>query len=176
MCDHKRVGYRHFVRVLFIVEGLMLAGTARATETCPLEWLPGEGLRGLNGPVYAVTSWDPDGAGGPQPALLVAGGQFTIAGNVFASNLAAWDGSTWQPLGGGTTGPVYALTVFGGQLAVGGSFTTAGGISANRVALWNGATWTALGLGVNNTVRALAVFYNQLVAGGQFTLACGEAR
>jgi hypothetical protein len=166
MCDHKRICYRNFVRVLFIVEGLMLAGTARASEPCPFEWLPGEGLLGLNGTVYAVTTWDPDGAG-PQPMLLVAGGNFT-------NRIARWNGSSWQPLGTGMNSTVYALTVYDGELIAGGQFTNAGGVSANRIARWNGSTWQPLGTGIEDgPVNALAVYNGELIAGGEFSYAGG---
>lgn len=31
-----------------------------------------------------------------QPELLIAGGYFQVAGNVFANNIATWDGNSWQ--------------------------------------------------------------------------------
>jgi hypothetical protein len=82
-------------------------------------WLPGDGFPGICGPVYATTVWDPDGIG-PSPELLIAGGSFKIAGNVFASNIAAWDGISWQPLGNGMNDIVSALTVYNGQLIASG--------------------------------------------------------
>ena len=65
---------------------------------------------------------------------LYAAGLFASAGGTPASNIAMWDGSGWQALGGGLNGEVYALTVIGGDLYVGGSFTTADGISARGLA------------------------------------------
>ena len=58
---------------------------------------------------------------------LVAGGGFDTAGGVAASNLAQWNGSAWQPLGGGTDRYVEALALYGGGLVAGGSF---GGVHA----------------------------------------------
>lgn len=61
----------------------------------------GTGVVGDGSPnVYDLTSWDPDGSG-PQPALLVAGGFFTMAGGVTVNGIAAWDGWGWQSIGGG---------------------------------------------------------------------------
>jgi hypothetical protein len=58
------------------------------------------GLASVSGPqVVALVAHD-DGQG---PALF-AGGSFTSAGGVPASNLAKWDGSSWSPLGGGADG------------------------------------------------------------------------
>ena len=45
---------------------------------------------------------------------LYVGGDFTSAGGVGANYVARWDSRTgvWSPLGGGTSGVVYALAVF----------------------------------------------------------------
>ena len=70
---------------------------ASANAQCPEQWLPGHGIPGLNGIVYAATTWDPDGAG-PKPAVLVVGGNFTIAGTTVANRMPsgmAPHGSRW---------------------------------------------------------------------------------
>jgi hypothetical protein len=50
------------------------------------------------GAVYAMQSWDPDGAG-PLPSVLVAGGSFTV-GHETSVQVATHDGTVWQRLGG----------------------------------------------------------------------------
>src|SRR5208337_99059 len=109
---------------------------------------------------------------------LYAGGGFTTAGGVTATNIAKWDGNTWSALGsgiprmGGGNSWVNALAVSGTNLYAGGSFATAGGVTANYIAKWNGNTWSALGSGMNSTVYALAVDASgHLFVGGDFTLA-----
>jgi hypothetical protein len=77
---------------------------------------------------------------GDRPALY-AGGIFTVAGGVTASNIARWDGTSWAPLGSGTSDDgVSAITGFddgsGPGLHVGGYFTTAGGVVSNNMARW----------------------------------------
>ncbi|SPE50518.1 hypothetical protein SBV1_1150008 [Verrucomicrobia bacterium] len=64
---------------------------------------------------------------------LYAGGQFTTAGGVPATNTAKWDGSAWSALGSGISGgnnnsvPVLALAADGaGHLFAGGNFSLAG--------------------------------------------------
>ena len=111
---------------------------------------------------------------------LIAGGSFTIAGDVPCNRVARWDGSAWQPLGSGINendpyGSVKALTVYNGELIVGGSFTTAGGATCNNIARWDGAQWQPLGSGVDSyTVYALVVdFDSTLIAGGNLTAAGG---
>ena len=114
--------------------------------------------------VLAMTTWDPDGAG-LSPELLVIGGAFASVGGVSAANIAAWDGVSWQALGGGIAGDVRALTVYNGELIAGGQFTSAGGVSANHIARWNGSTWQPLGPGLL-PINALMVYNGELIAGG----------
>jgi len=104
---------------------------------------------------------------------LYVGGSFTIAGGVFATNIAKWNGSTWSALGSGVGGEVWALAVSGRDLYVGGWFTTAGGTPANYIARWNGTNWSALGSGVDQIVTELAVSGSDVYAGGYFTTAGG---
>lgn len=58
---------------------------------------------------------------------VYAGGVFTTAGKVAATNIAKWNGNSWLPLDSGVKGGVSALAVSGSDLFVGGGFTTAGG-------------------------------------------------
>ncbi len=114
---------------------------------------------------------------------LIAGGGFTIAGNVMAYRVARWDGAAWSSLGTGISNmspyspAVLALAVLpDGDLVVGGEFTSIGGVPVNYIARWNGSSWSALGSGMNphGPVRALAVLPNgDLVAGGAFSTAGG---
>ena len=79
---------------------------------------------------------------------LYAGGLFTIAGGVAATNIAKWDGSSWSPVGSGIDGPVGRLALSGNDVYAGGRFTNAGGVPANNIAKWNGSSWSALGSGI----------------------------
>jgi hypothetical protein len=112
---------------------------------------------------------------------LYAGGQFTTAGGVAATNIAKWNGSSWSALGSGIGGDipgrgVRALAVSGSDLYAAGQFTTAGGVAVANIAKWNGSSWSALGSGVSGEgqyggVFALAVLGSDLYAGGQFMTA-----
>jgi trimeric autotransporter adhesin len=119
--------------------------------------------------VYALTVYD---------NKLIVGGEFRQAGGVRVNGIAAWDGSTWSPLGSGMTGGVYpnvyALVVFDGKLIVGGEFKFAGGIEANGIAAWDGTSWSPLGSGVKGTIRAFTVFDEKLIVGGGFQSAGGK--
>ena len=57
---------------------------------------------GTDGPVNAMTTWDPDGPG-PLPAQLIIGGEFPdvgadSTGGITVNYIARWDGVAWQPL------------------------------------------------------------------------------
>jgi trimeric autotransporter adhesin len=172
-------------RVCLAVLGAVVLGVlagAQAEGQCTPQWLPGDGLAGVDGTVHATLVWDPDGAG-PAPARLVVGGEFTIAGDAFARNIAVWDplDGSWSALGEGTNGAVFALAAVpngsgGSDLVAGGFFTVAGGRGAGRIASWDGSAWRPLGVGMNDSVNALVVLPGgELVAGGRFTTAGGAA-
>lgn len=154
-----------------VVAALLIPGPA-ARAQCGPQWLPGDGVPGLNGRATASTLWDPDGPG-PAPPRLVVGGYFTIAGNLPAKSIAAYDLVTgqWSALGSGTGTGVFALsTISTGDLVAGGQFSTAGGGAAKFIARWNGTAWSALGSGMGSDVYALLKMPNgDLVAGGYFT-------
>jgi hypothetical protein len=90
---------------------------------------------GINGQVRALCVFDPDGPG-PHPDLLIAGGNFSVAGGQQAWYIAAWDGQSWSPLGPGTSKRVNDLEVWGDKLAVAGWFLEAGGYANPYVARW----------------------------------------
>lgn len=134
-----------------------------APET--ISWFTlGSGTEGVNNRVHAITSYR---------GQIIVAGQFTTAGGITANRIAAWNGTTWSPLGTGMDNTVRALAVMGGSLYAGGDFLTAGGIAANRIARWTGTEWQPLGEGVNNSVYTLAVLGDSLFAGGSFTGAGG---
>jgi hypothetical protein len=172
---------------------LLVAGSSKAQQACP-GWSPGFGIPGVSGAgpdqaAWCAVSYDPDGFGPIQPALVV-GGDFLSIGGVAANEIATWDGTAWSPLGIGMTGgsggaKVYALAVFDedgagpapASLFAGGSFTSAGGTTMNNLARWNGSSWSPVGFGggsngAQGVVRCLAVLNDgsgpALYVGGEF--------
>ncbi|MBL9147372.1 MAG: hypothetical protein JNM94_01630 [Phycisphaerae bacterium] len=129
---------------------------------CEPTWAPTFGAFGgfLANP-YHLTTYDAGLGDGPQ---VYVGGSFPFAGGTPATNIARWNGSTWEDVAGGTNAIVRAfLNVDGGPgvgptLIVGGDFTEAGGVPAHRVAVWNGVSWSALGEGPGTDVNSLAMF------------------
>ncbi len=101
---------------------------------------------------------------------LIATGYFNLAGGTPANSVARWNGSTWQALDMGLTGPIRALAVYNNELFAGGEFETIpGGGTANNIALWNGTNWQSLNGGVSGfavSVKALCVYGGELIVGG----------
>ncbi len=114
--------------------------------------------------VNALESFDPDGDG-PAPPQIIAAGSFSTSGEEPINQIASWDGSEWQQLGGGLPGVVTSLQVFdadgsgpgGPKLIAGGTFSVAGG-PTESIASWDGQTWSSLGFGRSFNIRALTVF------------------
>jgi hypothetical protein len=119
---------------------------------------------GTNGHTFALCIFN---------GKLIMGGDFTTAGGIAASHIAAWDGVTWTALGTGVNGRVRVLYVYNNQLIAGGGFTIAGGKTVNHIARWNGTVWDSLGSGTSDTVYALNNLNSNLVAGGSFLTAGG---
>src|SRR5690606_36989065 len=101
--------------------------------------------------------------------LLYVGGAFGEIHSQTYNNVAAWNGSSWSPLGHGVSGACHALAYFddgmggGPALYVAGSFLLASDAQShflvvNNVARWDGSNWSALGDGLDDTVHALAVY------------------
>lgn len=159
----------HWMRLViaFCVAGSI---SSPALAQCEGTWISGNTIPGVSGTGLACILWDRDGAG-PQPPVLVVGGQFKLAGNQAASNVAVWDGVQWTDLGGGTNGIVRALLALPtGELIVGGEFTSAGGTAAKKIAKWDGTSWSQVGSGFDGgDVYALSRMPNgDMVAGGSF--------
>jgi len=140
------------------------------------------------------TSWSTVGRGGLvgrlssqintlkfQGGRLYAGGFFESDGVSPMTNVAVWNGTSWNSLGqganNGVSDGVYALEFVSTNLFVGGAFTKAGTNGANHIARWDGTAWRPLGSGgtngLNDIVYALQVSGPNLYSGGWFTTAGG---
>ena len=130
------------------------------------------------------TAWEdigPDSLYGGYPLLtdlavyrdtLYAAGAFHLAADDSLGNLVRWRGDSWEVVGGGTDGTVYALEVYRDQLIVSGSFGRAGDAPVHNIAAWNGGAWAALGGGLQSDhysfVGTLLASDDRLVVAGQF--------
>lgn len=114
---------------------------------------------------------------------LVAGGEFTVIGDVSAQHIAQYNprNGLWEPLGSGTSGLVRSLAASGTSVYVGGDFATAGVLSAPLIARWivDPGYWDRLGEGLEGTTEAgvfgLAVGGGGVWATGLFDRTGGAA-
>ncbi|MBY0307927.1 MAG: hypothetical protein K2Q09_04215, partial [Phycisphaerales bacterium] len=128
----------------FLTTGDVLCNGVARTDGVAVSPLGAGTSAGTSAPVLALCRRP---AGG-----FYAGGSFSAAGGSPASSVAAWDGSSWSPLGGGLGGSAYALaTLPSGVLVAAGYFPTADGIPVNHIARWDGTGWSALGTGLGST-------------------------
>ncbi|HPH98502.1 MAG TPA: hypothetical protein PKW33_20800 [Anaerolineaceae bacterium] len=116
---------------------------------------------------------------------LYVGGYFTEAynsGTTAVSNIAMWNGATWNTLSGGVNSDVYALMARNDGVYVGGRFSTAGGTNMRNVARWSGISWnklkssTDINDGVDSNVYALGNDNNYRVLVGGFFKQAGDYR
>lgn len=85
-------------------------------------------------------------AGAPNALAVLPGGTIVAGGPFpFGGGIAAFDGTTWRPLGAGFNGPVERLAVLAdGTLLAGGPFTASGATPCAGFAMWNGTAWQAM--------------------------------
>jgi hypothetical protein len=156
---------RAAITIVFVV-----FGSAAAGAQCVYDWRPTGPVAGLDGIVYAMTNWDPDGAG-PAPEWLVLGGVFSVAGERLASGIVGWDGSSWHTFAGGLpNGAVLALTVYRGELIAGGGASFPEPLWIGGAFRWTGSEWERLIYTGNEPVRALTVHNDELVVGANYSL------
>ncbi len=136
------------------------------------EWAP-LGM-GASGKIYAIEE-GPDGS-------IYVGGDFdrvfqSDSTELFAYNVAKWDGTVWSAMDVGFNGAVFALEVDpAGNVYAGGAFTqnSLEQAALSRIALWDGTSWSSPGGGVDNAVYALnSATGGEVLAGGAFTAAGG---
>lgn len=167
-------------RILELVSLLACCAAPSLAQPCEPMWIAGDPIPGVNGRVLGTTLWDRDGVGPGQP-LIVAVGEFTIAGDQFASNVATFDPATqrWSRCRDGVNAAARSCAAIrnaagGEDLIVGGDFTVAGGVAVQHLARFDGARWHDVGGGVSAPVRALAAIplsatASTLYVGGGFT-------
>lgn len=109
------------------------------------------------------------------------GGSFDSVGNIYAKNVARWDGTNWWALGSGTNcgvnGRVETIAISGSNVYLGGAFTLAGDVEARHIVRWDGSSWHPFIEGGSNgvyrhtgaTVYCIAVDSNYVYVGGNFS-------
>jgi len=125
-------------RIVYAARSDEASGVHEVVRWNGAAWEPVDIVRNdFNGPIHALAILDPDGTG-PASLVLVAGGEFSRAGDSSASNLAAWDGLRWSAFGAGANARISTMLVLenggGTSLAIAGGFTEAGGVSSHFIA------------------------------------------
>jgi len=78
---------------------------------------------------------------------LYAGGYFTNAGGVSASNIAVWNGSNWSAMGNGPGGAVYSILVrTNGIYTVGAPFYNSSYFNSPFFSKWDGNSWQSVAI------------------------------
>jgi len=116
-----------------------------------------------------------------QGETLFAGGQFDSIGAVAARRIAAWNGDSWSPLGGGigdeeygSASEVETIPIDSTGVYVVGSFWEAdGGVDAWSAARWDGTGWHGLAH-FNASANCIEEFAGARVVGGGFDHVDGE--
>lgn len=89
----------------------------------------------------------------------------SVEESITTNYVAEWDGEQWNPLGSGTSGPVFAMALDGNQLFVGGRFHAAGGRISSHV-----ARVSLDGLSPVERVRSHSVLHLRGLQGGRYAL------
>ncbi|MBX3407533.1 MAG: hypothetical protein KF869_12305 [Phycisphaeraceae bacterium] len=153
-------------RGLIVVAALSAAAWSgtRALGQCDREWIPWQGVPGVDGRVYAMCSHGPAGS-----ESLFVGGRFTVAGDQAAAGVARWDGERWHAVGGSLTielgtPNVSSMAVFQDQVVIAGQFDFADGLPVSHIARWNGTSWQPFGAGLPRRAAEVAVYGGDLYA------------
>ncbi len=89
-------------------------------------------------------------------------------GSTLFNEIISWDGTKWNPVGGGLNGNASAIVAMDSSIIVCGSFSMAGNTSVSNIARWNGHEWDDMGGGLNDNVYSLLAAHDTLFVGGNF--------
>ena len=111
-----------------------------------------------------------------QDDYVYVGGDFTNVNGIPAFSIARWNSvtDTWDSVGRGINGQVFAVIPDGEDLYVGGRFLGAGELlagparGARNVARWKDGAWATMGEGVNEVVWDMVLDKGKVYAGGNF--------
>lgn len=146
---------------------------------------------------YTGTEWEPVPGFevyAPIKDILIYNNRLYLCGYFFESTgapgnlVVAYDGTSWDDLGGGllydlptsTYGNAFDLLEWNGDIYVAGQFHYAGGVPAENVARWNGQQWCGLGGTYANqlpggTAWSLTTWRDSLYMAGGFVTIDGDS-
>lgn len=117
---------------------------------------------------------------------LYVAGNFTTAGNVPASSIAKWNGTTWSALSNdiirynksASAANITAMTLVGNDLYIAGKFDSIGTKPMWHLAKWNGVQWDSVSLAFKNDFNGIADMAvdksGRLYVVGKFTSVGGD--
>ena len=158
------------------IDGLGVHGGA-LYAAANLEWpATGDAIWRWDGAAWSVFEDQLDErveAFGSHAGQLVAAGRFQSIGGVAANNIAAWNGSSWTPLGAGLGNGlpnqrVEAVCTYNGALWAVGFFESAGGMPAHHVARWDDSGWSPMGSGADWSTSQCGAWGGSVVVAGGF--------
>lgn len=154
---------------------------------------PGQGIARWNGLAWSgiggVTGVFSGSIGSVVLALgthgqnLLVGGEFTRAGQppsgataVCSTNVAVFDGASWQPMGSGRGihGQVFEVLPYGSDWLALGAFEAAGNVATNGLARWDGDRWHRFA-DCDGSIQDAALWNGNLIVSGAFTAIGGQA-
>lgn len=116
---------------------------------------------------WDTSSWSSLGTLTGARCLAMRGNTILVGGS-FTDGIAEWNGVTWDIVGDGVNGIVYAVATYLTDIYVAGSFTDKG----SKVARYSGGLWWELEGGVNDDATELQIHgTNVYVAGADITIA-----
>jgi hypothetical protein len=150
---------------MIVVAGFASAASAQGCENA---WLPGEPLHGTNARIQHLTVWRPQPSD-PTREYIVAAGEFTRAGTIFAPGIAMFDrvARAWLPMGSGFADEVVDLATGPSGVFAVTQRTNAQNQITSQVFRWDGASWLEVGESFRGVVRRVEEA-STLVAVGQF--------
>jgi hypothetical protein len=129
---------------------------------------------GSETPVLTFCVFDDGSGGGP---ALHASGLFVAEDGMAESRVGKWDGTTWTPVGTGTTGSVRSLVVFDDGNGSGPTLYAAGNASLsgfNDIIKLVGTKWLTVGIVTQGTGAFGLAVYDEGTGNGPQLFACGR--
>ncbi len=132
------ISVTHFKGNLIVGGSFTSAGASNAS--CLAEWNGVNWAEFGGGVGYDKNNWESPMVfylKGDKEKLIVSG-WFNKTGDVYANNIAAWNGSNWSALGDGTNSTVLSTEITNDGIYEGGLFSVAGGAPSVAFAKWRG--------------------------------------
>lgn len=101
---------------------------------------------------------------------LYISGDFNLVGDPpkATHNVARFNGTTWNTVGGGTDYQINDMQVFNDYMYIAGTFDHTDGMPIQDIARWDGSRWCGYNSVFDNACNAVGMFRDTLYIGGGF--------